>query len=191
MMGDSKNFLRGATFATHSRSPVASTPRAAPRRYTIPGARFTPRFFAEYNYASGDSNPGDGRRGTFDQLYPTGHDKYGLADQVGWQNIEHLRGGVEFNPSPKWLASGKYSAWWLADPPDAPYNTGGGVVARVSSGTAGRFVGQELDLQTAYTFPRQFQIGGGFGHIFPGTFLRNATPGNSFNFPYATATYTF
>ena len=52
----------------------------------------------EYNYASGDADPTDGTRGTFDQLYPTGHDKYGLADQVGWRNIHHLRAGVELTP---------------------------------------------------------------------------------------------
>ena len=56
---------------------------------------------------------------------------------------------------------------------------------------AGHFVGQELDLQTSYTVPRQVQIAGGFGHIFPGTFLKNATRGVSYNFPYTQVTYTF
>ena len=41
----------------------------------------------------------DGTRGTFDQLYPTGHDKLGLSDQVGWRNIHHARAGVEIKPS--------------------------------------------------------------------------------------------
>ena len=30
---------------------------------------------------------------------PDRHDKYGLADQVGWRNIHHLRAGVELTPS--------------------------------------------------------------------------------------------
>ena len=62
---------------------------------TIPSGSKTYRAFGEYNYASGDDTPGDGVRGTFDQLYPTAHDKYGLADQVGWKNIHHLRTGLE------------------------------------------------------------------------------------------------
>ena len=57
----------------------------------LPKFTFTPRLVAEYNYASGDANPTDGRRGTFDQLYPTAHDKYGLADQVGWRNMHDVR----------------------------------------------------------------------------------------------------
>ncbi len=60
---------------------------------TFAGAAGKPRPFGEFNYASGDSDPKDGVRGTFDQLYPTGHDKLGLADQVGWRNVDHLRGG--------------------------------------------------------------------------------------------------
>ena len=66
--------------------------------YTLARAPFTPRLLAEFNYASGDGNPTDGKRNTFDQLYPSAHDLYGLADQVGWKNIEHLRTGVEFKP---------------------------------------------------------------------------------------------
>src|SRR4029079_4832001 len=53
------------------------------------------RVLGEYNYASGDANSTDGKRGTFDQLYPTGHDKLGLSDQVGWRNIHNARAGVE------------------------------------------------------------------------------------------------
>ncbi|HTL03375.1 MAG TPA: alginate export family protein, partial [Vicinamibacterales bacterium] len=53
---------------------------------TIPSGKKSYRLIGEYNFASGDETPGDGIRGTFDQLYPTAHDKYGLADQVGWKN---------------------------------------------------------------------------------------------------------
>jgi hypothetical protein len=73
--------------------------------YTAPAIRYKPRFVLEYNYASGDGDSKDGKRGTFDQLYPTAHDKYGLADQVGWRNIHDARLGVEFKPRAKWLVS--------------------------------------------------------------------------------------
>ncbi len=154
-------------------------------------ARFTPRIMTEFNYASGDHNGKDGTRGTFDQLYPTAHDKYGLTDQVGWKNIEHLRGGVELQLRKKWSATAKYSSWWLADPHDALYNTSSSVVARVSSGTAGRFVGQGIDFVTSYKPMKPMEISGGVGHIFPGTFLNNATPGKAYTFPYASLAYFF
>jgi hypothetical protein len=159
--------------------------------HSIPKARFTPRIFTEYNYASGDHNPSDNHKGTFDQLYPTGHDKYGLTDQVGWQNMHHVRGGAEFKLTKKWMATGRYNAYWLADPHDALYNGGGGVIARVPAGTAGRFVGHGPDFISAYTFNARLALSGGVGHIFAGTFLQNATPGAGYTYPYAMLIYGF
>jgi hypothetical protein len=158
---------------------------------TLSTPHLHPRIALEYNYASGDSNPKDGHRSTFDQLYATGHDKYGMDDQVGWKNVRNARVSFETKPAKKWSAVAKYDAWWLADPHDALYNAASAAVVRVPSGQAGRFVGQELDAALGYNFSRQFQFGGGFGHLFPGTFLKNATPGVAYNYPYAATTFVF
>ncbi len=159
--------------------------------YTVAKARFTPRIFVEHNHATGDKNSTDNHRGTFDQLYPTGHDKYGLTDQVGWQNIHHLRGGVEFKLNKKWMASGRYNSYWLADSHDGLYTAGSGVIARNVAGVDGKFVGQGFDLVSSYTFNSRLSFSGGFGKIFAGTFLKNATPGASYNYPYAMTVYNF
>src|SRR5262249_47310054 len=86
------------------------------------------RGFGEFNYASGDSDRKDGTRGTFDQLYPTGHDKLGFSDQVGWKNIEHARAGVELKPTAKWQLSGSYHSWWLASATDGLFSASGALV---------------------------------------------------------------
>jgi hypothetical protein len=153
--------------------------------YSFPHVAGSPRLVAEYNYASGDGNPRDGRVNTFQLLYPTAHDRHGLADQVGWRNIRHLRGTVEMKPRPKWTLTPSYSAFWLANTRDALYNSQGNVVvARVADGSAGRWVGQELDVAAQYSLLRGAQVGAGFAHIFPGTFLKRATPGHAYNYPY-------
>jgi hypothetical protein len=159
--------------------------------YTIPKIKTTPRAFVEYNYASGDRNPTDGRRGTFDQLYATGHDKIGLADQVGWRNVEHGRAGVELKPTQKLSMSGSYHTGWLANAHDGLYSASGALVARVADGTAGRRIGQEADIQGTYPLTPHMQLGVGYAHIFPGTFLKNATPGKPYNFSYVMITYLF
>jgi hypothetical protein len=51
----------------------------------------------EMNYASGDDNAADNTVKTFDQLYPTNHGKYGLADIVGFQNLLSYRAEVQLN----------------------------------------------------------------------------------------------
>src|SRR5688500_9497937 len=98
-------------------------------RASLPGPGVV-KLTGEYNYASGDANPADGVRGTFDQLYPTPHDKYGLADQVGWKNIHHLRAGLEVRPHPRLALGGGYHSFWLASGTDALYSAGNAVLAR-------------------------------------------------------------
>jgi hypothetical protein len=159
--------------------------------YSLPKFKATPRFFTEFNYASGDRNAASGRRGTFDQLYPTGHDKIGLADQVGWRNVEDARGGVELKPGKKITAAGSYHMFWLASSHDGLYNAAGTLVARVADGSAGRYIGQEADVQGTYALKSQIQIASGYTHLFPGTFLMKTTPGRHYNLTYVMVTYLF
>jgi alginate export protein len=151
---------------------------------TFAGVRGTPRLFGEYNVASGDENRHDGRRQTFDQLYATGHDKYGLADQVGWRNIHHVRGGVDVHPSGHVVATARYHSWWLASTADALYDASGAVLAQPLDASGGRHVGQELDVQATLLAPRNVKMAAGYAHIFPGSLLQQATPGHSYSYPY-------
>jgi hypothetical protein len=155
---------------------------------TIPVGSKTYRAFGEYNFASGDDTPGDGVRGTFDQLYPTGHDKYGLADQVGWKNIHHLRTGVEARPHARLALTGSYHSFWLASATDALYSAGGAPLARIPTGAPDRHVGQELDIQATYSPSPHIQLHGGYAHMFTGKFLKAATPGKSYSAPYIMVT---
>ena len=65
--------------ATHSFSVAAIA------GYTFDQAMLAPRPFIGFDIASGGqrNNPGD----TFDQLFPSGHDKFGIIDAIGRQNI--------------------------------------------------------------------------------------------------------
>jgi len=159
--------------------------------YTVAGTWANPRIIAEYNHASGDDDPRDGTRGTFDQLYPTNHDKYVLTDQLGWKNMNHLRAGVELRPRPKWVGVVNYSSLWLANPHDGLYNAAGVLAAIVPDGSAGRYVGQEVDVEAVYSPSRRIRVGSGYGYLFPGTFLKKATPGAAYRYPYLYLNYLF
>jgi alginate export protein len=159
-------------------------------RETLPGHAAI-RLTSEYNFASGDSDPTDNVRGTFDQLYPTPHDKYGLADQIGWKNVHHARAGFELTPFKGFPVMTNYHSWWLAEANDALYNAGSTALARVATGAADRHVGQELDVQVSRALTPQVQFAAGYAHIFPGAFLKEATPGASYSHPYVMVTYVF
>ena len=48
--------------------------------YTVGASTMKPRLVFEHVFASGDENAKDGTKSTFDQLSPSNHIKYGLAD---------------------------------------------------------------------------------------------------------------
>lgn len=149
------------------------------------------RVSSEFNYASGDANPTDGTRGTFDHLYPTPHDKYGLANQVGLRNIRHVRAGVELTPFKGLPIIANYHSWWLDESRDGLYNAVGTLLARVPTGASSRHVGHELDIQASKAMTSRLQLAAGYAHIFAGGFLKQATPGASYRNPYVMATYAF
>ena len=159
-------------------------------RETIPG-KMAPHVIGEYNFASGDENPADGTRGTFDQLYPTAHDKYGLADQVGWRNIHDVRLGFDFAPFKATPITVSYHSYWLAESRDALYAASGAVLARIPTGAASTKVGQELDIQVARPLSPQLALAAGYSHLFAGPFLKQATPGRSYTGPFVMLTYVF
>jgi hypothetical protein len=159
-------------------------------RETLTGT-MTPHILAEYNYASGDADPADGIRGTFDQLYPTAHDKYGLADQVGWRNIRHVRVGCDFTPINATPIAVNYHSYWLAQRGDALYAASGAPLARVPVGAASTRVGQEIDAQVSRPLTRQLVLAAGYSHLVAGRFLKQATPGKSYGGPFVMATYVF
>jgi len=148
------------------------------------------RLIAEYNFASGDRDPHDGRRGAFDQLYPTNHSKYGTADLIGWRNIHDVMPGLEWRPGRRWRLKTDYHAFWLADRRDALYTEGGAVFVRNPNASSSR-IGWELDLQAEWQVAPRLQLGAGFAHLFAGPYLKQSTAGAGFSYPYWMWSYRF
>jgi hypothetical protein len=149
-----------------------------------------PHLVAEYNYASGDDDPRDGRRRTFDQLFPTNHSKYGITDRVGWRNMRDAMGGIEWKPASRWTLNVDYHAFWLANRLDALYAAGGALSVQNPKATSSR-VGDEIDIQASYQFSARLQLGFGYAHLFPGEYLKQSTKGSGVTYPYVLWTCRF
>jgi hypothetical protein len=143
-----------------------------------------PRIFWQYDYASGDKNPTDGEHGTFDTMYPTAHDRFGITDQFGWQNIVAERAGVTIEPHRRWTVTAQWLDFWLASATDALYNTSGGTIVRDATGKSGTHIGQEGDIYTWLELNRHFNVGVGVGHIWGAEFLERTTKDPNYNYPY-------
>ena len=138
--------------------------------WTVRPTGIAPRLVAEFSHASGDGHPLDGRRQTFDQLYPTAHAKYGIADQMGWRNLRHARLGMEFLPSRQSKVNVDAHRLYLATTADGFYGAGG-VLELLNRAATSRSVGTELDVQATYAVSKALTIGAGVGTLFAGGYL--------------------
>ena len=139
------------------------------------------RVYGEWNQASGDTDVRDSRHQGFDQLYPAGHDKLGFDDLFGWSNLRHMRTGMEYKVHRRLTLMGAVNAYWVGSEKDALYNSSGRVIARSATGTAGRNVGSEFDLQGRWTVHPGTTAHVGYGRLVAGEFLQRTTPGLTYN----------
>ena len=113
-----------ARIARHRRRQRVGRPLAAAR--DAARTRAAVRLTGEYNFASGDEDPADGVRGTFDQLYPTAARQVrpGRSDRLEEHppRARRLRGHAR---SRACRSTTNYHSWWLAERRDALYNAGG------------------------------------------------------------------
>jgi Alginate export len=162
--------------------------------YTLTNATFTPRFFLGANIASGGQrdNPGN----TFDQLFPSGHDRFGIIDAIGWQNIIDVHPGViltllENKPAVESLQLlVEYRQFWRESIQDAVY-TSSGTVLRADGRSSARAIGGEIDLQVNWQLDRYLNFYAGYSRFFPGAFISETGPHNDVNFAYAAIIFRF
>ena len=143
----------------------------------------------EYKYASGSDDPRGPRSGTFDQLYPASHDKFGHADLFGWRNIHNIRSLNTLHITKSLLLNFMYNSIWLASPADSLYNGQGRAIVRSATGKDGRHVGEEVDVFGVYR-RGPFQMGMGFAQLFPGEYLKRVSPGVGTRYYYMFQTWT-
>jgi hypothetical protein len=152
--------------------------------YRIDKVAWKPRVFWQYDYASGDSNPTDGVHNTFDTMFPTAHDRFGIADLFGWQNLIADRVGLTIEPRHRWTVTGQFLDFWLANAHDSLYNSSGASIVRDTTGNSGTHIGKEYDAYTWYELNAHVNLGVGIGHLQGGDFLQKLTKGPNYNYPY-------
>jgi hypothetical protein len=159
--------------------------------YTFHLRKLKTRLFGEMDYASGDRNPHDGVRNTFDQLYPNIHDRLGLADQFARQNLKSFRSGLRVWLRGNWIVAAAWSGSWLASRTDGYYNASGAMVARDVTGRSGGHIANEGDIQTSYRFDRNLEFGVGLGRVLPREFLVRTGHPAAYTYPYLMMSYNF
>ncbi len=152
--------------------------------YQFLNAAAKPRIFSQFDYASGNGNPKqNSTHSTFDTIYPTAHDRFGITDLFGWQNIETVRAGITVEPHRRLTFTTQGLDDWAASALDSIYNTSGSAI--VANKTAnGRHLGAEVDSYSWYELNRHFNLGGGVGYFGGGQFLTKVTTSHSYTYYY-------
>ena len=173
--------IETGTVGTQSIRATAAEVGAA---YQFLNAPAKPRIFTQYDYATGNKNPAtSASHTTFDTIYPSAHDRFGITDLFGWQNIEAVRAGVTVEPHRRLTLTVQGLDDWAADALDSIYNTSGSAI--VTNKTAhGTHLGAEVDGYTWYELNKHFNLGGGYGYFGGGEFLTNITTSHSYNYYY-------
>lgn len=135
-----------------------------------------PVLWVYYDWASGDGNPTDGKRGTFNQLFPLAHAYFGYIDLVGRQNIQDVSAKLVAKPHKIVTAILAYHNFRLDDPRDALYNAGGGAIRRDASGASGTHVGDEVDLVLKVRVTPRVSWLAGYSRFFAGDFVDRTNP---------------
>ncbi|MDR3698777.1 MAG: alginate export family protein [Candidatus Sulfopaludibacter sp.] len=151
--------------------------------WTIRNTALQPRISLEYNYASGDGAGKDGRRETFDQLYPSNHGYYGMIDQFGWENLKNRRMGFDCAPSKQLKLRADFNQFYLATVQDSLYNSSGSAVVLNRGATSNR-IGAEINGVALYQWSRIWKFGAGYGHLFAGNYLKQSKLGFGYTYPY-------
>ena len=167
---------------------------AAMGGYTLADMKFSPRMFLGADIASGgrNNNPGD----AFDQLFPSGHDQFGIIDAIGRQNIIDVHPGftltlLENRPGAERLTLlTEYRQFWRESDQDAVYTSSGSIL-RSSGGSNARGIGGEIDLQVNWQIGRYISAYAGYSHFFSGPFINSTGPSHDINFAYTALTFTF
>jgi hypothetical protein len=164
--------------------PIRAWAAQAGAAYQFLDAPAKPRVFTQYDYASGNSSPVlNGTHNTFDTIEPTAHDRFGITDLFGWQNIEAVRAGVTVEPHRRLTVTAQGLDFWAPSALDSIYNTSGSSIV-LNKTAHGHHVGAEIDGYSWYELNKHFNLGGGVGHFGGGQFLTNVTTSHSYTTYY-------
>ncbi|CAA9890072.1 conserved hypothetical protein [Candidatus Methylobacter favarea] len=134
---------------------------------------WTPRLSLEYDYASGDHDPNDGKDQRFDTLFGARRFQYGPTGIYGTfarSNINSPGYRIGIKPHPDVQAFLSHRFFWLAQDKDA-WTTAN---LRDKTGNTDNYVGQQLEVSTRWDVNSSLNLETGWAHLFKGEFAKRA-----------------
>ncbi|UVT17101.1 MAG: alginate export family protein [Nitrospira sp.] len=135
---------------------------------------WTPRLVFQFDYASGDRQPGDSQDEGFDTLFGARRWEYGPTGTWGpFSRTNLITPGwrIFLNPTPNWILMAKHRVWYLAQDRDVFGNTG----LRDQTGNSGTSLGHDVELQAQWMINANLDFDVGYVHWFKGSYFDSPT----------------
>ena len=179
-------------FGDHAEDDISAYMAEVGAGYTFADTAWTPRIGISVIAASGDDDPTDGDRGTFDPLYTFGHFYLGYIDNVARKNIISPRFRVTASPDKGVKLGVDVHYFQLMNEEDALYAASGKVKrAGDPTGKADRSVGYEVDLWVKATLLERLKVWAGYSRFIPGDFIDDTGESDAVDFFYLQLTLDF
>ncbi|NQT20243.1 MAG: alginate export family protein [Planctomycetes bacterium] len=155
--------------------------------------RFSPRIYAAYTHASGDSDPTDGRNETFDGVNGAVDKYYGRMNLFSLKNLIDYQCGFSIKPAQRMKLSADYHVFQLAERKDAWYYCNCKPQRRDNTGASGRNLGQEIDVIAKWQVPlgksmkkaiKKLELMAGYAYFVPGSFIQRTGPAGDANWGF-------
>jgi hypothetical protein len=157
-------------------------------------ALWSPRVALQYDFASGDRNPRDGKNERFDTLFGARRFDFnptGIYGPFARSNLHTPGLRVQVKPHKKVTAFTAVRSFWLASKKDAWTTTG----VRDVNGNSGSYIGTQIEFRVRWNIlPDNLRLETGYAHLFAGEFVDDApnSPANGdADYVYSQAVVSF
>ena len=156
--------------------------------YNFKDIVFKPRISLEYSYASGDSDPNDGKKETFDGAFGARDKMFGRMNLFQWKNLKDAQINLEVKLKKGFYLTAEYHQFWLAEKEDAWYLN---KTYKDTTGNSGDKIGKEFDIVGRWDLPKGNQIKFGYGHFWPNEFAEKQASDKEADWVFLQWTYNF
>ncbi len=158
---------------------------------TLP-LKWRPRLAGQYTWGSGDRNPADGIHGAFDGVFGGADiNFYGDLNLFFWANLRDYEWDLHLHPGRTIKLALEHHYFTLDQARDAWYTTGLAALRRDVTGLSGKALGHEVNVRFSWQPAKGPEIMIGWGHFFPGDFVRATGAAKSATGYFLQAAYGF
>ena len=140
---------------------------------------WSPRLVAEYDFASGDSDPTDGDNNQFGTLFGARRFDFGPAGIYGpfaRNNLNTPGVRLQLKPTRSVSTLLGFRSFWLADRSDTWAASSG---VRDITGKSGNYLGSQFEVRVRWdVLPGNLRLESGYAHLFTGEFVQDAPNSN-------------